>query len=126
MSSPDPHDPRTPVYEERNRLVALVAAIYPSSLERDLDEEEEDDWRWVVFVELPAGQVTWHIHDSQLPLFEHVPKLIGRVWDNHDTRTKYRRVEATIAGIPRDYRAGKVPACRCDGAHLIDCRYYRG
>lgn len=101
MNSPDANDPRTPVYEERNRLLALLAAFYPCSLERhpDEDQEWEDDWRWIVFLDLEGGQASWHIHDSHLRLFAHVPRLQGRVWDGHSTQDKYIRVEETIKAL---------------------------
>jgi hypothetical protein len=86
-------------YRERNRLVALLAALFPSSLERhdENDKTWEDDWRWIVFIDLPTGQCTWHIHDSELPLFAHVDRLKGWVWDNHTTDDKYARVAALAA-----------------------------
>lgn len=83
-------------YDERNRLVAVLASLFPSSLERHPDEDAtwENDWRWIVFVDLPTGQATWHIHDSHLPLFDHVPRFVGRKWDGHNTEAKYKRIEA--------------------------------
>ena len=85
-------------YSERNRLVAYLASLYPSCLERHpADEEWEDDWRWIVFIHHPAGQLSWHIHDSELERFSHVPRGIGNVkWDGHTTEEKYRRLESTI------------------------------
>lgn len=81
-------------YTERNRLVALIASLYPSSLERhdDADKSWEDDWRWIVFIDLPTGQASWHIHDSHLPMFDHVQRFAGRKWDGHTTEEKYARI----------------------------------
>ncbi len=81
-------------YHERDQLVALLANLFPSSLERhpDADTTWEDAWRWLVFVDLPTGQCSWHIHDSELPLFDHVPRLQGRTWDGHSTDEKYDRI----------------------------------
>jgi hypothetical protein len=83
------------VYHERNRLVALVSALFPASLERhpEDDKEWENDWRWIVFIDLPTGQASWHINDKELPLFDHLPRVEGRVWDNHSTEEKYERIE---------------------------------
>lgn len=85
-------------YHERNQLVALLAALFPSSLERhpDEDTEWENDWRNIVYMDTPAGQLSWHLHDSELPLFDHVPRLQGRTWDGHTTEEKYGRVQALI------------------------------
>jgi len=83
------------VYTERNRLVALLASLYPSSLERHPEEDEtwEDDWRWIVFIDVPTGQASWHIHDSELCLFDHVVRFKGMQWDGHTTEQKYDRLE---------------------------------
>lgn len=81
-------------YAERNKLVAAISRIWPASLERhpDSDEGWEDDWRWIVFVDGPGGQMSWHIHDTELALFDHLPRLAGRAWDGHSTEEKYARL----------------------------------
>jgi len=86
-------------YAERNKLVAALSKLFPASLERheESDKTWEDDWRWIVFINLPTGQVSWHIHDSELPLFDHLYRICGRVWDGHTTEEKYRRLAALRA-----------------------------
>lgn len=80
-------------YAERNLLVVALSKLFPASLERHPETEAyEDDWRWIVFIDLPAGQVCWHIHDSELPHFDHLQRNTGRKWDGHDREEKYRRV----------------------------------
>lgn len=81
-------------YWERNQLVAALSKIFPSSLERhpDSDTSWEDDWRWIVFVDLPTGQASWHIHDSELDNFKHLLRNCGRTWDGHTTEEKYQRL----------------------------------
>lgn len=85
-------------YRERNQLVALLAGLFPSSLERhpDEDTEWEDDWRWICFIDFPGFQATWHLQDAELPLFDHVPRLQGRSWDGHTTEEKYARIAAYL------------------------------
>lgn len=68
-------------YDVRNRRIwqalGLAADIgYPCGIRADPDEP---DWP-VVYIELPSGQVSWH-----MPIHE-------REWDRHDTVTKYRRI----------------------------------
>lgn len=84
------------VYAERNALVCALSKLFPSTLERHSDEDLdwENDWRWIVFIELPTGQATWHIHDSELHLFSHLERETGKVWDGHMTDEKYRRLGA--------------------------------
>lgn len=85
-------------YHERNQLVAFLASLFPSTLSRhpENDAEWEDDWRWIVFVSHPSGQMSWHIHNSEIGLFDHVPR--GEVdWDGHTTEDKYRRLRESYA-----------------------------
>ena len=83
-------------YSERNKLVAALSKMFPASLERHPDEDKswEDDWRWIVFIDLPAGQASWHLHDSELSQFDHLKRGQGRKWDGHTTEEKYRRLAA--------------------------------
>lgn len=95
---------RDGAYHERNQLVALLAALFPASLEhhavRDGEEPPWDlDWLWVVIIDLPTGQASWHIHVNELPLFGHLPRLAGRKWDGHTTAQKYERVAALCRRI---------------------------
>jgi hypothetical protein len=86
-------------YSERNKLVSLLSKLFPASLERHPEEDKtwEDDWRWIVFIQLPTGQVSWHIHDSELPLFDHLPREQGVKWDGHTNDEKWDRVSKFIA-----------------------------
>lgn len=79
-------------YAERNQLVAALSKLFRSSLVRHEGEDWEDDWRWVVLIELPTGQCSWHIHDSELPLFDHLSRNHSKQWDGHTTEEKYDRL----------------------------------
>jgi len=99
-------------YAERNRLVAALSTVFPASLERhpEADTSWEDDWRWIVFIDLPTGQASWHLHNSHLPLFDHVPRLQGRTWDGHTTEEKYARLarlapDASARGVEGESNA---------------------
>lgn len=81
---------RDTAYSERNKLVALLSKTYPASIEKHDGADWEDDWRNVIFIELPTGQVSWHIHDSELYLFDHLTSR-GLKWDGHTTEEKYER-----------------------------------
>lgn len=87
-------------YAERNKCVALVARMaiamgLAAGLGRheESDQSWDDDWRNIVFINLPSGQVSWHIHDSDLPMFEFLGQYDGQ-WDGHTTEEKYSRVLA--------------------------------
>lgn len=85
-------------YSERNKLVAALSKLFPASLERHPKDDRswEDDWRWIVMMDLPSGQVSWHVHDSELPNFNHLHREAENYhsWDGHTTEEKYRRLAA--------------------------------
>lgn len=86
------------VYAERNMLVSLLSKVFPSVMKRHPEDQEwEDDWRWIVFIDLPTGQATFHLHDSHLPWFSHLNTSFSVVWDGHTTEEKYKRVMAVNA-----------------------------
>lgn len=82
-------------YTERNRLVALLSKVFPSELGRHdpQDLTWEKDWFNIVYVNLPTGQCSWHIHDSELYLFSHLKLNLNVKWDGHSTEEKYKRIE---------------------------------
>lgn len=84
------------LYRERAHLVAHLAAIYPSMMVPATDE----DWA-IVYIDLPANQVSWHIAPADLDLFTHVDSyapLPGQaIWDGHTTEEKYNRLEFATA-----------------------------
>jgi len=90
---------------ERDKLVALVARMalelgFFAGIGKHEDkpgEVWEDDWRNIIFIDLPTGQVSWHIHDSELPMFDFLPEY-KKKWDGHDTEEKYRRVVEMLQG----------------------------
>lgn len=84
---------RDGAYSERNKLVRHLSVIYPSHLCRHPDDDEtwDDDWRWIVCVHGPTGQMTWHIHVSEVGMFNHLRKKKNH-WDGHTTEEKYQRL----------------------------------
>ena len=89
----DLENAKNAAYAERNKLVALLSKLFPSCFGRHEEEDMtwEDDWRWIVYITLPTGQCSWHIHDSDLPMFSHLKQ--GDVkWDGHTTEEKYKRI----------------------------------
>ncbi|MFI9235800.1 hypothetical protein [Streptomyces sp. NPDC053079] len=84
---------RDAVYRERAHLIAHLAALYPSHIGHT--DPHAPDWK-VVIVEAPGGQLSWHIAERDLDLFEHVmpTNRICRGWDGHTTEEKYERIRA--------------------------------
>lgn len=89
-------------YAERNQCVALLARMAVAlgmragvRLHPADDAAWEADWRTIVAIDLPTGQVTWHFHDSEGHLLAGLPSFPGE-WDGHTTPEKYRRVNAAF------------------------------
>lgn len=85
-------------YAERNKCISLIARMAIAlGLEAGLGKHDENDktweadWRNIVFVDLPSGQVSWHVHNSDMPMFEFLGEY-DKQWDGHTTEEKYRRV----------------------------------
>lgn len=82
-------DDLTSVYRERAHLVAHLASVYPSAIGTD---PAEPDWP-VVYIDSPAGQLSWHISPDDAPLFAHVDRSESVTWDGHTTEQKYARLD---------------------------------
>lgn len=85
-------------YEERNRVVTVLSKLWPSHWcwHPEDDAEWSADWRTIICIHSPVGQLTWHIHLSQQHLFAHLPKGENH-WDGHTTEQKYQRLESFTA-----------------------------
>ena len=83
---------RNGAYRERAQLVAWAAAVYKSGWNTD---PAWPDWR-IVFVDSPAGQLSWHVAPDDWGLFEHVKHDPAMVWDGHTTEQKYERIAELV------------------------------
>ncbi len=93
-------DTRNKAYAERNMCVALIARLaemlgYKVGMKQHEGEEWEDEWRHVIFIDLPTGQLSWHLHDSELENFPGIVPYL-KEWDKHTTEEKYQRIAAFI------------------------------
>lgn len=52
---------------------------------------EDPEWRNVLFIDLPTGQVSWHIQASDMDLFDGLP-VYAKPWDGHSTEKKFVRL----------------------------------
>lgn len=85
-------------YRERNLCVAAIARFAVAQglvagfgKHDETDTTWEADWRHIVFIDLPTGQVSWHIHDSEVSHFGFLGAYDGK-YDGHSTPEKYRRL----------------------------------
>lgn len=83
------------VYRERNQLIAALSKLFPSWVgihEGSAPGSWDKEWLNVVYIELPTGQVSWHIHNSEVGLFSHLKECPPRKWDGHTMQEKYDRL----------------------------------
>jgi hypothetical protein len=97
-------------YGERDRVVAALAHLanrlgFVVGIGEHEGEDWEDDWRTVIYLDLPTGQVSWHVHESERAWFDGLPPY-DRPWDGHDTAEKYRRLAAFSDGHVQQDRRG--------------------
>ncbi len=83
------------VYWERSAVVAaLVSAAEAKGWEtcQWVDADEGSTWP-VICIELPTGQVTWHVAlDDAESLGLTRLKVVDPRWDGHSTKEKYQRL----------------------------------
>lgn len=92
-------------YKERNVLVALLSKLYPSGRKKTAIPGWDEAWHGCVYIDFPWGQASWHFHERDAYLFEHLPPYLGE-WDGHTTAEKYSQiVAASPLSIERQRRA---------------------
>jgi len=86
---------RTAGHERAIALHALAALAvvlqYPMSLGYD-SKQPDPRWQTLLFIELPTGQVSWHIHKDDLPLFDSLPQN-QIIWDGHTREERDTRIQ---------------------------------
>lgn len=97
-------------YSERNKLVVALSKLFSASIETP--DVVEDGWNWVVIIDLPTGQVSWHIHDDEIPQFAHLAPHQGRAWDGHTAEEKYQRLK----GLPVGQLGDPIDSCTFEKA----------
>ena len=82
------------LYKERAMCVSLIikmARALGLTVGMKIDSKEGEEWP-VVFVDLPSGQVSWHINRNDYDNFFGLLPEYKDQWDGHDTAAKYYRV----------------------------------
>lgn len=70
------------IYSERMIVVCMLAKMSGCNygLGKDDNVDWEDEWRNVVYIDLPEGQVSWHIAPQDMHMFDDFPAYQGK-WD---------------------------------------------
>lgn len=91
-------------YSERDMLVCAFVKLavvmgweswigpHDKGLYYDGDGEWDPEWCNVIYVETPHGQVSWHVHDSEVEWFSFLPRHETPGWDGHTSVEKYARL----------------------------------
>jgi hypothetical protein len=87
-------------YTERNHLVALLSKIYPAGKARTAIEGWSPEWHGCVYIDFPWGQASWHYHDRDAGLFNHLEPYRGS-WDGHTTEAKYELIRQVVV-VPQE------------------------
>jgi len=83
-------------YVERNALVCALSKLWPSHMAMHPEDPAwEREWTHIVCIHAPVGQLTWHIHDSEVAAFAHL-EMRPNDWDGHSTDEKYRRLASLV------------------------------
>jgi hypothetical protein len=91
----DEREAKDAAYKERNQLVALLSTCFPAGKAKTAIEGWDEAWHGCVYIDFPWGQASWHYHDSDKSMFEHLPQYLGK-WDGHTTQEKYDAIAAAI------------------------------
>lgn len=85
-------------YDERSRLVAALARLFPSGVQRTEIGDAGGESHGCVYIDLPTGQASWHFQGDQAKYFRDLPPYEGE-WDGHTTEQKYERLSAAMSAI---------------------------
>lgn len=85
-------------YTDRNLAVLALARLAVKSGYRAGVRERESDWP-IITVDLPSGQVTWHVPRRDVP--DDLPDYPAE-WDGHNLREKQDRVRSFAHGSWED------------------------
>ncbi len=95
------HDNGT-THAERNHLVVLVAHMANLLGWRAGDGQHEGDplegFSSVVRIDLPTGQCSWHIHDTQISWLDHLPSY-DAPWDGTTSAEKYAKIRELFGRV---------------------------
>lgn len=88
-------------YSERNQLVAVLSKLWPSHwADHPADDLTwDDEWRTIICIHSPVGQLTWHVKEDERWRFAHLSREAAH-WDGHTTEEKYARLTSLLTAPP--------------------------
>lgn len=118
------------IYSQRNRVVCLAAKLamlhcMKTGLRYD---PEQPEWP-VVMIDLPNGQVSWHISRRDYKFyFGFLHEYVGE-WDGHDMVEKHKRIcdfastDFTTFNESLGRRVRGQWRCHCGKLHMVNERF---
>lgn len=87
------------LYDERALLLALLTKHYPYTIHVDQTILDSPN-RFVLFLDLPSGQVSFHIHEKNIdeqyfPQYK-APLTAPSPWDGHSVQEKILRLKREV------------------------------
>lgn len=81
-------------------LVRLLTLTYPSVISAAVPSRTGFDREldWFVYVDLPTGQVSWHIRHEFVGMFSHLTNAPISPWDGHGQEDKWNRITSLMDG----------------------------
>jgi len=80
---------------ERTILISLLSVIFPSCMSHHEADESgiENYWGWVVYMDIPTGQVSFKVGDDadSCTWFSHI-KRVASPWDKHEKEEMILRI----------------------------------
>ena len=86
-------------FDERDALVRVLSLVWRSHLTRsaELEPRWPTDRQWSVCIHVPRSRggsiLTWRVHDSVLPNYAHLERLVGNHTDGSDAH-RFTKLEA--------------------------------
>lgn len=94
--------------------MALLAG-YKAGIGKDSNENWDNEWRTVLYVDTPGGQVSWHIAPKDLHLLKDLPKY-EEEWDG-----TFRSRDGSFLELGWNYRIllnNSLLSCTCGSRDL--------
>lgn len=103
------------MYAERARLLVALSKLARShgwAAGVSVDEQGHEGFRTLLFIDLPTGQVSWHLSDADVRanLYDANLSTYERAWDGHDQEEKWRRVRNLKATPHTSYARAIIDA----------------
>ena len=93
---------------QTERLLELLATLFPSSFERDVTMPDDAPQEWTLLIELPTGQVAFPWGDPE-GLTAPIPFNQGRVYDGHTLAEREARIRALMERMTERQEGTSVP-----------------